>query len=170
MKLRHWPASMRQSGWCQAGSVVPSSCRLQQLSAWWASKVGATPTLWGRGVREGPAPNPVGGVCSCVGRCCWRRASLGDKGPCRTQGDKLTLWGPLLGQGPSQDHSSPAGRGTDRAVWGGAAQQKHPTSIVVLSGMTAGTVSPREQECRSVSPSPHPESLGCFTRAHFLGN
>ena len=78
-----------------------------------------------------------------MGRCCCRRASLGDKGPCCTQGDKLALWGPLLGQGLSQDHSSPAGRGTGRAVWGGAAQQKHPTSIVARSGRTTGTVSPR---------------------------
>ena len=73
------------------GWKLPSSSRLQQLSAWWASKMGA-----------------AGGVCSCVGRCCWGRASLRDKGTRRTQGDPLMLWGPLLRQGLSQDHSSPA--------------------------------------------------------------
>lgn len=42
-------------------------------------------------------------------------------------------------------------------------QQKHPTSIIVFSGTTAGTINPPEQESWSVSPSPHPESVGCLT-------
>ncbi|MXQ96945.1 hypothetical protein E5288_WYG017883 [Bos mutus] len=49
---------------------------------------------------------------------------------------------------------SPAGRGIDRAVWSGAAQRKHPTSIIVFSGTTAGTVNlPEQESCPKGKPN-----------------
>lgn len=154
---------------CQPGSVVPSSCRLQQLSAWRASKVGAAPTFWGCGVREEPAPHPVGGSVPAWAGAAGEEPHSGTKGP--HPGRPTDALGPLPRQGLSRSTPPQQARRMRQrqgCLERGRRAETPQTSTVALSGMTARTVNPPKQESWSVSPPPHPKSVGCLTHVQIF--